>query len=137
MKHSTKVVASKYLLAATSLLPAVGVARAQSNSSPLDFVLRAGFVYMLPNLSSDARIGKKEKIGFNGGAFVEFGGARWDRLPHSGVEFHMEPVGRIDFLMYNTCIYGINADYSIANAESKSYLPKPTDAYPYERVGDL
>ena len=138
----------KYLLAAATLLPVANAAKAetkyvlQRNTSaptcdPLDLSLRAGFVYSVPTPRATSPYGKDEKIGFNGGAYVEFGGAYWGKLGYSQVEFHVEPVGRIECLSYNTCAYGINADYAAANAVGKTCLPKPVEYYPYERVEDI
>ena len=148
MNKKIKFETAKYLLAVASLFPAANAAKAESNyvlhrnaaaptCEPLDLSLRAGFVYSVPTPRATSPYGKDEMIGFNGGAYVEFGGAYWAKLGYSNVEFHVEPFGRIECLSYNTCAYGINADYAAANAVGKTCLPKRVEEYPYERVEDI
>ena len=138
MKHQLKTSLTKYLIAAATLLPVAKPVNAKmkrslpSNSFPecginfMDWSLRAGPLFVLPMKSIDEKLGKPELSGFNGGAFVEIGGAYWRRIDLTDFELHLEPYARFDFVSLNTCAYGINAD--------KDTGLKPLESYPYERV---
>jgi opacity protein-like surface antigen len=140
MNRKIRLGTFKYLFALATLLPWTNTAKGKNNYSLpyrtidckpsfCDWSLRVGFIYALPVAEHNKELGKSEMTGFNGGGFVEFGGAYWARINTSNFELHFEPYARLDVLSTNTCAYSVR--------EANPAKTQPVESYPYENVQDF
>lgn len=145
MDKKLKMNLIKYALVAAPFLFASNSAKATNNRTLIrsaaaydnggyNLSLHAGFIYVLPNAIDDKTYDRKTMSGFNGGGFIELGGAKWYKLGNSNVEFHFEPFARFETVSLNTYVYSMNNDYNIVNAKGGTTLPHYIKDYPYERV---
>ena len=138
MNEKTRFIIAKYLLAIAALLPIKNKANAKpgynlpSNiyatcgTQAFYLSVSGGFITALPIPKIDESMGQKQITGFNGGGFIEIGGAHWRKIDGTTMEYHLEPVARFEVLSLNTCAYTAN------NAQDNKQ--QIATQYPYESI---
>lgn len=147
MNHKIRLGTFKYLFVLATLLPCANAAKGKNYSLPYrtidckssfcDLSLRGGFIYALPVAEHDKELGQSEMTGFNGGGFVEIGGAYWAKINSSNFELHFEPYARFDVLSMNTCAYSVREACPVETGDSNTTLAQSVELYPYENVQDF
>ncbi len=127
MNDKIKFGIAKCLLAGVALAPVANVASAKENKDKSNykvsyfdnytFTIKAGPIFVLPSPTMNAQIKANDMEGFNGGAYVEAGVAKWQgEMGKSGNgEVHFEFTGRLDLI-------GMNSRFQAMRSEDNAHF---------------